>query len=328
MFATYQASSGIYIMMALAVIFRNWCIDNQKLLSQWKFLLQSMISFAVGLILSRGVALLTPSILDEYRGTNTFELSDIFIGFASNIWHYIKTIRYDFGPVWKILIALIVVFFIVSVVIYNKKRRPQAVFVSVAFLVISFIFSLGVYPLLQQMPVNPRSLYPVGFLIGLISVFIVVLMKKRNISNIIFVLPTIALCWCWLTFAFSYGNALTEQGRWQTFRETILAHDLGEVFRDGIECKKIFITGSIGFTPEIDTIAKGNRIIYQLIPIQLSGPDWWWGLQHIAINYRTDRICPAWSYLAEDLANPEVLLDNFYHTIEVDDKKIVRITLK
>jgi hypothetical protein len=320
---TYQASSGIYLLLAISLCFQKW---NTRQLSN-----KGIILFALRAIGAYIITLLTFRLLfmvpvDSYVSTGMFPLRGLLPGVMTNISKYTAAIYADFALGWKILIVICCLCFIIQTNKESKRNKVIAAIVSAAMIVILFILSAGAYLALRTPEFSSHSMYGVGVFAAIIAMSLVQYRKKH------FLVFALALNWSFFIFSFSYGNALAEQKRYIDFRTEILLQDLNTLFPKR-EKKDMYIQleNSAGFAPSIANIAKHYPVIKRLVPQYLSGGGLWgiyslvqyynWGKKEI-MNHRRN---PGSKEIFVDFAelNLPVIFDSFYHTIQTDGERIL-----
>jgi len=317
---TYQASSGIYMMMVVVLCFQYWNSrekTNKEIIS---FLGIAAFAFCFAMLFFR-FFLMRPYGLEEseYASTLMFSASHILSGTLDNIKEYAMTINHDFGMIWKIGIAIVFLFFITKSIYRSAQVKILSFFISILVIVLSFILSFGVYFLLEAPLFEPRAMYGLGAFLAIMCISVISDYKK--IASV----AVLALNWCFLVFAFSYGNALADQARYAEFRITILMHDLGGLYPNaGKEGNfTLQLKNAIEFTPVVKNIAKHYPVIEKLVPKRLDSYyyDYCYFMKYF--NYISH--WPVDSYLDFDAWDLPVVLDSYYHTIKSDGEHILII---
>jgi len=177
------------------------------------------------------------------------------------------------------------------------------------------IISFGVYLALTKPLFVPRSMYGFGVFIACLTIYL------SNTPKKIILLPAILLCWCFFVFSFTYGNAISEQKRYNIFRTEILLHDLSIVFHDKEEEPLLIkLKNSEGYAPSIQNISIRNPVIRRLVPINL-GAEWVWSniflTQYYNFSLQQDES------IEEDELNQ--IFDSYYHTIKSDGRRVLVI---
>jgi len=323
---TYQAASGIYLMIVVILGFQYWNRREKTNKEILIFLGRAAFAFLLAMMIFK-FFLMKPA--NFYATTATFPLSRIIPGALGNIKDYLFLIKSDFGVIWKAGIILVLLFFIIKSIYQSSQNKPLSFLVSILVVILSVVLSYGLYALLEIPSFLPRSLYGFGAFLAIICVYVVSDFKK------IAVVTVLALNWCFFTFAFSYGNALADQMRYSEFRVTILLQDLSALYpnrnRDDM---KFQLKNSIDFTPVVKNIAKRNPIIEKLVPMRLSAIYCFESLYYLEYfnfsyykNANTEAHTGSENFIDFSVYNLPVVSDTYYQTIQSDGNRVL-ITLK
>lgn len=319
---TYQAVSGVYMLIVVILCFQDWNTGKKTYKEILSFLLTAGFSFCFALLLYR-VFLMKPA--DTYASTAMYPVAHIISGALNNIKDYAMAINHNLGVIWKIGIVLVLVFFIAKSMYQSVYKKPVSFFVSILIIGISFVLSFGAYVLLEVPLYAPRGLIGFGIFLAVLCIYVVSDYKKAAIVTVL------ALNWCFFVFASSYGNALADQKRYAEFRAGILLHDLNTLYpnmsREGLS---IQFKNSIDYAPTIKNIARHYPVIEELVP-KLIGDnsffDWYYLMEHYNFNrVETDNraVDDASNENSNDSAlDSTVVLDSYYHTIQSDGKRVL-----
>jgi len=311
---TYQAASGIFIMMVVYIFFTNMNHKKITIKNNFIFLGVSLLSYCVAIIMFRWL-FMQPITIPNYVSTNMPSFGNIIPVFLQNAGKYFQYVNKDFNMHWKALLLAVIIIFYIKTILFSKINKILSFFLSSIFLVLLFISTFGSYLILEAPFFGPRGMYAIGVFIAILCVDIGFSLKK------IFSIPSIALIWCFFVFSFSYGNALSDQKRYNDFRTELLLKDLSSLFPEKTnDSYKIKIIGTIGWTPVVKNVAVNNPMIYRLVPVNLR-ENWAFGYFYLATYfrfplYKDDRLI--------DEAMP-VVFDSYYHTIKNESNQIVVI---
>jgi len=317
---SYQAASGIYPLIVLILCFRDW--NNGKSNKEiFSFLGLGVLAFCLSMIIFK-LFFVKPYIVAEST-TVMHSPAQMIPGVLANLKTYLQSINQDFGLIWKIIILIICFFFIIKAVFNSAQQKLVSFVVSLFLICFMIILSYGAYLLLEAPLFAPRALFGFGAFLAIICIYISDYKKAAIVA-------VLALNWCFMVFAFSYGNALADQNRYTTFRITILLHDLSILYPDrNTEDMSIQINNKLDFTPTVKNIAKHYPVIKRLVPPQLAEQDLYAYVYFL--NYFN------WGYLKrQDFSYSEgyvdyrkcdlpVVLDSYYHTIKSDGERILVI---
>jgi hypothetical protein len=326
---TYQAASGIYIMLTLMILFKNWNgggkinggffgspgrADKSLGLKLCQFAGTAALVFCTALVFFRLVFMAAK---DGYAATAMLSPSGLLPGILNNAWSYFKFINSDFGLIWKFFIAFLLVLFVIQAVRRSGQNKALSVVISAVVLIVMMFFSYGVYIVLQRPLFAPRALYGFGVFVTLAGIYVV---SKKTIPGFICVL---ALNYCFFVFSFAYGNALADQKRYSDFRLEMAAHDLALLFPERERAEMpVFFENGVDYSPVTELIARHYPVIKRLVP---AGNDYHSG------DYLTEYL--KWGTggffpLTEDAKripalNMPVVLDSYYHVIKSDGENIL-----
>ena len=309
---TYQAASGIFVMMALFIFFTNLIYKKDTVKNNFIFLGISAMSYFVALMMFQ---LFFKEQIVSYVSTALPNIKDMPAVFLRNVEIYFTNINNEFNEKWKILSIIIMAIFYVKTIIFSKVNKILSIFLTPVVLALLLIFSFGLYSILEYPLFAPRTMYGIGVFLAIICVDICFSLKK------IVSFPAIVLCWCFFVFSFAYGNALDDQKRYNNFRTELLLHDLSTLFPEQTdEPYPLTIVNHIGFSPVVENVAKHNPVVKSLVHINLKQ-----GCPFVYIYLsKYHKFNLSWADNPDNETMP-VVFDSYYHTIKSKDGHIVVI---
>ena len=203
---SYQAFSGVYLLIALAFVLKYF-LGEQKLRPLFKYLGCGLFSFLIA-----GIAFKLLPTASGYRSIETLSFSNLIPDIFHNIANIFTQIFASFAPSWILFTALSLICASITIFI-NTKSKTGRKFISLAAFVIFFLlaipFSYGIYLLLADAPTNPRSLIGIG---SILAIFTIIALnkfsKKQNIYiKTILAAPAIVLVYLFFIYSFAIGNA-------------------------------------------------------------------------------------------------------------------------
>ena len=310
---TYQAASGIFLMMMVYFFFRTILYKSDSVKNAFIFLGISCLSYGIALGLFRFCFMQE---VNAYVSTDVSVNHNIFLLFWHNITRYFPLVYRDWNVIWKITTLIILVVFYVKNIVLSKLNKVVAFLVTTLFLTLLAVSIFGVYLLLEHPLFDPRAMYGVGVFLAILGVDICFSLKK------IFSFPAIVLSWCFVVFAFAYGNCLADQKRYAEFRAEMLIHDLSQLLPEKTkEPHEIAIIGTIGHSAVVENVARNNPVIKRLVPA-LRGTH---PFSYIALSPYHKFPLRQNKKLAENQDEMSVVFDSFYHTIKKNNEGIVVI---
>ena len=309
---TYQASSGIYIIIVIMLCFKAWNERKKPNGEIIRFAFISAFSYCTSMFYFR---LFLMKSYDGYVSTGIYPFHKLLPGIINNFINYMKLVNEDFGFIWKFLLFVLCLTFIFSSVLITKRNKFTALTGSFSVITVMCFMSFGVFLTLLRPLFQPRAMYGFGVFISCIAVYL------SNIPKKIILIPAVLLCWCFFVFSFTYGNALSEQKRYNNFRTEILLHDLSTLFPDRTEKPLLIrLENSEGFAPSIQNIAIQNPVIHRLVPVNLAA-GWQWSniilTSYYNFNLEQDE------NIEEDGLNE--VFNSYYHMIKSDGRKVLVI---
>ena len=309
---TYQASSDIYVLIALFLAAKKFNEGTRY----FEIVKYSFLAYVSSLMIFR-IAFMRK--LNSYVTTDTAGISDLLPTIINNIKTYFTLIYSDFNKVWLVLIALVVVIFIYVFINSSVKNKFQSFILAIILLVCGAVLSYGGYILLKHPLFAPRGMYGIGVFLAILNVYIAVT-AKINVTKTVCVL----LSWCFFVFSFAYGNALAEQKRYTDFRINLLINDLNDVKPESV--MEMQLDGNIGKAPTItNRLEKRYPIIKRIIPSTLGGGGWVWNEYYLYHYFKLPDIKQHIDTKKEDFRkyNLPLVVNSRYHDIKADDKHIL-----
>ena len=311
MCSLYQPSSGIYPMLILFLCLRLWNNggENKKTLM---LLIYSVAAFILGLLIFK---LFLMKKVDTYTSTSMLPLKEIIPGFIKNITAYYKLVLTQFRQLWLILTALCVLAFIVVTAVNSTRNKLLSLGYSVLTLVLSAFLAFGVYPILSTPLFAPRAMYGFGVLLALICVGVCSSARLRFMG-----IASVALSWCFVVFAFMYGNALSVQKDYTEFRMQMVIEDLTHLDIVQTDCiKNLKFEGHIPKAPAVRNIQ--STMLNTLVPNTFGG-GWTWA-QYYFFHHRDLKNVKQSDKLSVPTEQLELKVDTVYHTIYTDEQNIL-----
>lgn len=305
MCTTYQAASGIFPMFVVILCFK-WWTQGKEIKKIAEFLMISILGY-VGAIGFFRWFIMSP--IDDYVSSSVVSIGEMI----SQWLRYYSLIGSDFKKWWLWLIAFLAVSFIYVVVRDSATKKYYALLGAVATILACAGLTFGVYPLLKNPLYSPRAMYGFGAFIAFMSVFIADAKKWY---------PGKIACWClsyvFFIFAFTYGNALSEQWRYTDFRVEAVIDDLNDLESFTVEGEKfVQLSGTIGKSPIFNNVPQDYQILNRLVP-DTFGDGWMWSKYYFFNYFGLENVFEA-SDVDLTTYNLPILKSTKYHTIRGKD---------
>lgn len=312
----YQSASGIYIVLAILLLLREWNVKENGLKPLFKKTGVSVLGYALGIIVFK--VFLLPMASSSYRETATLPLNNLLSGMFNNVVAYYKTVLHCLKLEWTLIIAAIFILFPLYMAKKSKQNKLLSFGLSSVLLVLASFMSYGVYLILEDPSFEFRSLIGFGVLTSAVLLMNSDFEKKFNCSS----LAALALSVMLFSFSFTYGNALNAHSKYVDEKFTKLSQDICEI--EGIDNYSniaICFDGEIGSAKSLKNMPSNYQNLRNMII-----NDRWEHLKFIHY-YGFDNMS-----LCEKQDLPENLLfetvnDNLWYTIKVCDNYIL-VTVK
>ncbi|MCM1144937.1 MAG: glucosyltransferase domain-containing protein [Blautia sp.] len=319
MCTTYQASSGVYPMIALFLAMEA-VTTGKSLKESARFLgisavcyLVSLGVFWIFLMRDNGVSVLSPASL----------FSTVFHRYLI----YYETVYRDFSKIWLILSVMIVLLFLYTVCKTAVIPKAAALGMGVLTVFIGSALCFGANLFISREAFDARSMYGFNVFLTLLAVYVAFGLKSW-IPKAVYGI----LAWSFLIFALTFGNALARQQEYRNYRAELLAADLNalEIMQTEEE-KEIQIVGDIGYSPVILRMAEVYPILNResfseegegIICSGLGEGIWGGYYFYYYLNLPHVRMADGgedW----KNAGNLPILRDTAYHTIRGSGGKIV-----
>lgn len=141
---TYQASSGIYVVMVLALSLKQ-LLDNQSFIAVLKKAIVAMISYISAMFLYLIETKFNPEIATRGGMTTIASVKDIPKTILVNSQMYLSKITEQSTKLWILLFFILVIFFVLSTVLNAKVSPVKSFLYAVLFLFLGSILSYGVF---------------------------------------------------------------------------------------------------------------------------------------------------------------------------------------
>lgn len=259
---TYQAAVGILPMVAIMIAIKEWNDGGRKTDKQvLKFLLFTAVMFILSLVIFQKI-LMKPR--DAYASNSLPEIGSLFAVFFEHLKIYFELIISDFKILWKVLLALVMLAFVGLYVLRSKRNKIVAALVAIIGVVLMAVMAFALYAVLEKPLYATRAMYPFGVFVAMLSIYVMYGRSKVAIVKI----PVVVLVWCFLVFAFTYGNALREQDAYRNQVVNMVISDLNELplmLEDGDIIKNIQVSGNLGYSPVILHMSSDYKILQRLL---------------------------------------------------------------
>lgn len=317
MCTTYQASSGIFPMMALIVAAAEWA-KGTSWKDLWKFILGSSVIYLVTVIIFKEFLMIPQSL---YVSNEVLGLGEFIPGVIRNLSEYYRLMIDDSRWLWLVLGGIIISEFMVIYVVKAKHNKLVAGFMALIVVALMGVMAFGLYIVLISPLTAMRGMYGIGVAIALIAV-----MVSGMAEQWIWKLPAAILTYNFVIFATTYGNMLAVQDAEVKFRAEALAMDLANLeIMQTDEPKFVKIYGGIEPAKAIQqwTNRTGSTALMRLIPVQMHGDGWTWGQMYFFNQLGLKTAVMVGQEDIEVTDDWEKSVDTAYHDVYIKDNQVV-----
>ncbi len=258
---TYQASSGIYIIMSIFCVIYKWLLENENFKEILKKTGICILCYCVTLLSFYLIFSFTSE--TEIYVDESIKISAII----PNCINYIKTFVADFNKTPILFLSFIIILLSIVLLVKNSKQNKIFSTLSILFLIlISIPLSFGIYICLANPSDHPRGMYGIGIFIALLS--LIVYNQFQNNSTLLKVISGISLTclvYCNIAFSFAYGNAQAEQKNYINFRATLLLNDLANIVEKSEEPAQFVFNGDIGHAAIVQNMIDVYPVMSKMV---------------------------------------------------------------
>lgn len=311
---SYQASSGIYPMLVVALCAKRW-MEGEKLGDVACFAAVSAAGYLVGLLVFFKL------IMHEmvFYASTTLPAPDRLIPqLAGNYLYFFKRVFRDFKKSWLVLTGCLMVGFVYTSVRHTRRSRLLSAILAVTAIAGMAMLSFGAYAFLADPIFEPRSMYGIGVFIAILGVWIASYPKAIPGK-----LACFALSWLFFVFSFTVGNAYYVQSQYTDYRiAAVIQEMLTSGTLDTDNPRQAVITGTIGYAPAVENMSSDCDILRRLVPVTFQ-EKWFWGGFGFEHYYGLRNITVVEMEREElEALDLSLVADNMLHTIRANQECI------
>lgn len=255
MLTSYQASSGVFLVLTFGVLLHDLLNNSRINLPRKKSLIMLALN-AIAYILA-GIIFIAFIPHGGYRDTVIPNMLDIPVTLFKNVASLVDVLVASLNTEWRVLVVVSILSIMVMTLVGSRKRGANKIFDLLLIIVatpVVMMMSYGVYVFLysqQQMYADwGRCLIGVGFAIATICISVISLCthyKPGSLQFIVLILlgvPIMILLYSFFVYAIAFGNCIADQQRYANIKNAQLEYALSDI---GISNDThIYIPSSIG----------------------------------------------------------------------------------
>lgn len=317
---SYQASSGIYIVTLLTIIFYN-LLSGHDIKNELFTILIAGVAYSIGMFLYLVEMKFNPQLLERGDSTKISEISDLIPNIIENVRIYALTLKNQSANVWLYLFIFTFIIFTLQVLTFKQTNFFKRSIYFILYVFVGFIFSYGVYLFMATTLADDRPRYIYGFAYFISIMLIVSGSFKENKIRWLQTGIVGLLCYYMLSFGFTYASTLKYQKNTFENQVLMLADDITDLELDNISTVYInkFLKNSVVYDntkinyPILDDLVPNNESLYW--------PNFMWfnSVSHLDINFQPKDT----SDLGEEYQL--VLSKKFYDIFKKDDELFINM---
>lgn len=267
---TYQSSSGIYIVMVLALSLKDLLAAKDFKLISNKILLAA-ISYILAMLAYVLETSFNPELASRGNTVAIAKMQDFPETIVMNSKMYLSKIAEQSNSLWILLCLILFVLFIFSSIMSSKISKLKSTLLVFLYLFFASILSYGVFLIFTEELAASHPRYAYGF-----SVFVVItLILLLNNRSPVFIRRTTQIficlfCYYMLSFPFVYAATLNYQKEAFERQSIILATDLKDLVIDDsttVHANTLFKNSPIYYNtsrnyPILENLVPQNSSIY------------------------------------------------------------------
>lgn len=303
MCTTYQASSGIFPILVILLSLVMWLrkVDPKKIGS---FIFRSVCGYVGGMLIFKFLIMTQQ---DSYI-ESTISLRSL----TDNLVYYYRTFLECFTPLWIALIMVTCIAFMIAMIKISKRHIASALPVSIITIVCMSVLSFGAYLVFANILHAVRSMYGFCICLTLLGLAVTTVFRTPIAKTSVFLFG-----WLMFSFVFTYGNALTLQKEYSSFRLEEVVSELKQI--EAIKNNEpvyVQIVGSIGKCDPVADLTSEYKVLDRLVPTVFSESQDDFGYNELFSSYRLN-LCYDETLDMTQMDLP-ITSDTAYHTIKSD----------
>ena len=315
MCCTYQAASGIYVLLAFYLLLYRWCIGENTKNVLRKFSI-SMEAFITSMLVYR---LFLVKTISTYVSSEVGGGTTLFENIAKNVTTYLNLLRADSVRLWQGLLLALVMIYIINLLRTSSRKKIVTGLVALSIIAITVPISYGAYLILSKPLFAPRGMYGVGFLVAVLAINAITLIDKNYGGKII----CLAISWCLLTYSCTYGNALSQQKEYDLLRIGLVLQDLNRIPVNK-DPHLLQFSGSVGTAPVTKLAGKKYPVLARTVFTYMGQSDWVWHTHYIFNHVNLPNFKNIYPHeLDFRKLNLKTITVTRYHTIKSDGKHVL-----
>lgn len=317
---TYQASSGIYIVMTIALIFKD-LTNNYKLKDNYKKYLLSIIAYIFGMMFYVIETKFCKELNERGDIVKIASIRKFPRTIIRNLKSYFETIYNQSSKIWIVLFILIVLLFITYYIIKPKTNYTKNFVFIFLYLILGSMFSYGVYLIFTFDLANntvPRYYYGFGFFVAITMIVLSNQKMNFNILNLSKNILLFTFVYYIFSFNLTYASMLSYQKEEFERQSIVFTNDIKNVVNE--QRKTIYANKLFKDSPVFSNTARNYPILYKLI--ESNSTIYWHNVMLFNTYSGLNVNISSFDFSKFDQNNKKLEISNQYYDIFTDDNSI------
>lgn len=318
---TYQSSSGIYIVMTIALIFKD-LTNNHNLKDNYKKYLLSIIAYIFGMMFYVIETKFCKELNERGEIVKISNIKDMPYKMIRNTASYFKTIYEQSAKIWIVLFILIILTFIVSYIFKSKSNYAKNAISVILYLTLGSVLSYGAYLIfslnLADTVASPRNYYGFGFFVAITLIILSNQKINFNILNVSKSILSFTFVYYIFSFNLTYASMLNYQKEEFERQSIVFTNDIKNIVNE--QRKTIYANKLFKDSPVFTNTARNYPLLYKLIE---SNSTIYWPSVMLFNTYSglNVNIC-SFDFSNFDSSDKKLEISNYYYDIFTSNNEI------
>lgn len=265
MFNTYQASSGIYIVIVLFLTFKQ-LLAGENFIALCKKVALAAIAYLLSIVSYLIELKFVPSATNNIGGSQALpSLHDIPSVAYQNSYHYFSELLNQSNRLWLLLLLLLLVLFFISHLSNSKINLGLSFLYCILYLGLASLLSFGIFIVYSRNIAGDAPRYIYGFAV-FVTISMLSLFNNRQVKAIYLTSLLVAslLSYYILSFVLVYSSTLNYQKEAFNRQAAILTDDLKNVVTN--ERKKVYLNTFFKNSTVYANTSRNYPILSKIVP--------------------------------------------------------------
>lgn len=321
---TYQSSSGVFIIVALTLAYKE-ILDGRKLVKVMHKLLISALGFILGMGIYLVETKFNPNLSNRGETVQIASIGKMPQAIIQNIQAYYETITTDSAKIWLLMLGILIVVFAWYSLMNTRLNYLFTLAFATSYLVVGAILSYGVllvfaHPLVKT--VGRYGGFGIWVFASLVGILSAQQLADKKISRYVIQSFLVVFMYYQLAFGFGYASMLSAQKSAFEFQSQNLVADLKNVVTPE---QNVLHVDHLFASPTILENAKRNYPILDKIVPSISSMYWpnqFWFNHYTQIDVYLDTKPVDFNTFVQQNPTAQLVAQNHYYDMYLLNKEI------